>query len=199
MEAVSIKSVFIPSFNEFRGRACTRGCQGLMSIALINALWHLCHRQLVQTAVSGAFVIGFRISADATLKGLVADNVAETRNLVRDVRGNLQNTLEVLKETRATNHTLKATSADLSQQVKHLTQTINTLDKTFQQRTDELKDVTDELKGVTDKLKGAGEETAALIAAAAANFMATVQGGNPATPLQQDQETPRAGQDKNRE
>lgn len=87
----------IPTYNEVRGQAVTFALRAAIAAATINLLWNGYHYRGAQSGINGGYVVVLFVTEDAAQKGLVADNVAETRNLSRDVQGNLEESTSVLK------------------------------------------------------------------------------------------------------
>lgn len=87
----------IPTYNEVRGQAVTFALRAAIAAATINLLWNGYHYRGTQSGINGGYVVVLFVTEDAAQKGLVADNVAETRNLSRDVQGNLEESTSVLK------------------------------------------------------------------------------------------------------
>ncbi len=87
----------IPTYNEVRGQAVTLALRAAIAAATINLLWNGYHYRGTQSGINGGYVVVLFVTEDAAQKGLVADNVAETRNLSRDVQGNLEESTSVLK------------------------------------------------------------------------------------------------------
>lgn len=87
----------IPTYNEVSGYAVTFVLQTAIVAAIINLLWNGYHYRRTQSSINGAYVVVLFVTEDAVQKGIVADNVAETRSLSRDVQGNLEASKTVLK------------------------------------------------------------------------------------------------------
>lgn len=110
----------IPTYNEVSGYAVTFVLQTAIVAAIINLLWNGYHYRRTQSSINGAYVVVLFVTEDAVQKGIVADNVAETRSLSRDVQGNLEASKTVLKG-------LKEDRQDLSMEVRQLIETRSTL------------------------------------------------------------------------
>lgn len=100
MEQVAVGAknpLAIPTYNEVRGQAVTLALRAAIAAATINLLWNGYHYRGTQSGINGGYVVVLFVTEDAAQKGIVADNVAETRNLSRDVQGNLEESTSVLK------------------------------------------------------------------------------------------------------
>ncbi|WP_316356086.1 hypothetical protein [Candidatus Neptunichlamydia sp. REUL1] len=100
MEQLAVKAqnpLAIPTYNEVRGQAVTLALRAAIAAATINLLWNGYHYRGTQSGINGGYVVVLFVTEDAAQKGIVADNVAETRHLSRDVQGNLEESTSMLK------------------------------------------------------------------------------------------------------
>lgn len=93
-------NIAIPTYNEVRGQAVTLALRAAIGAATINLLWNGYHYRGTQSGINGGYVVVLFVTEDAAQKGIVADNVAATRDLSRDVQGNLEESTSVLKGLR---------------------------------------------------------------------------------------------------
>ena len=112
--------IAIPTYNEVRGQAVTLALRAAIAAATINLLWNGYHYRGTQSGINGGYVVVLFVTEDAAQKGLVADNVAETRNLSRDVQGNLEESTSVLKELTEQRHGLAREVGGLQAEVQKL-------------------------------------------------------------------------------
>lgn len=113
----------IPTYNEVRGQAVTLALRAAIAAASINLLWNGYHYRGTQSGINGGYVVVLFVTEDAAQKGIVADNVAETRNLSRDVQGNLEESTSVLKGLTEERRGLSSEVLELKSQVEALTRT----------------------------------------------------------------------------
>jgi len=100
MEQMKVEGKYpleIPTYNEVRGQAVTLSLRAAIAAATINLLWNGYHYRGTQSGINGGYVVVLFVTEDAAQKGIVADNVAETRHLSRDVQGNLEESTSLLK------------------------------------------------------------------------------------------------------
>ena len=115
--------IAIPTYNEVRGQAVTLALRAAIAAATINLLWNGYHYRGTQSGINGGYVVVLFVTEDAAQKGIVADNVAETRNLSRDVQGNLEESTSVLKGLTKERQGLSSEVGELSSQVEALRKT----------------------------------------------------------------------------
>ena len=124
MEMVPAKSpIAIPTYNEVRGQAVTLALRAAIGAATINLLWNGYHYRGAQSGINGGYVVVLFVTEDAAQKGIVADNVAQTRNLSRDVQGNLEESTSLLKGLSEERKGLSSEVLGLKVQVEALTRT----------------------------------------------------------------------------
>jgi len=112
--------IAIPTYNEVRGQAVTLALRVAIGAATINLLWNGYHYRGAQSGINGGYVVVLFVTEDAAQKGIVADNVAETRNLSRDVQGNLEESTSLLKGLKEERQDLSAEVNGLKGEVKRL-------------------------------------------------------------------------------
>jgi len=121
MEPVPARSpIAIPTYNEVRGQAVTLALRAAIGAATINLLWNGYHYRGTQSGINGGYVVVLFVTEDAAQKGIVADNVAQTRNLSRDVQGNLEESTSLLKGLSETRKDLSSQVVGLKDQVGKL-------------------------------------------------------------------------------
>ena len=113
----------IPTYNEVRGQAVTLALRAAIAAATINLLWNGYHYRGTQSGINGGYVVVLFVTEDAAQKGIVADNVAETRHLSRDIQGNLEESTSVLKHLTPERQELSGQVGDLRGQVEALRRT----------------------------------------------------------------------------
>jgi len=119
--AAAKKPIAIPTYNEVRGQAVTLALRVAIGAATINLLWNGYHYRGTQSSINGGYVVVLFVTEDAAQKGIVADNVAQTRNLSRDVQGNLEESTSVLKGLSEERKGLSSQVVDLGARVDALT------------------------------------------------------------------------------
>ncbi|MCB1110070.1 MAG: hypothetical protein KDK64_03750 [Chlamydiia bacterium] len=75
------------SFNDMRSELEIKVIEGFMCLVAINALFQAYHYKATQASLSGANVAVLFIAEESVKKGVVADNVQESRELTRDLQG----------------------------------------------------------------------------------------------------------------
>ena len=121
-------------YNDAQGQVVTLVLRVAISAATINFLWNAYHCRGTQSGINGGYVAVLYITEDAAQKGLVADNVAKSRDLTRNIQGNLnlvkenlRHSTEVLKGMKSevrgvveVRDNLSETVSDLEHQVARL-------------------------------------------------------------------------------
>jgi len=100
MDRLTPKFPIPTTYNEFSGYAMTFVLQIAIVVAITNLVWNVYRYRRTQSSINGAYVVVLFWAEDAVQKGIVADNVAETRYLSRDVQGNLEESNTLLKKLK---------------------------------------------------------------------------------------------------
>ncbi len=124
LAVVGTKNSFaIPTYSEKRGQAVMLTLRAAIAAATINLLWNGYHYRGTQSGINCGYVMVLFATEDAAQKGIVADNVAATRSLSRDVQGNLEDSIRTLTELQAQKEVLTSQISSLGVEVSHLKKT----------------------------------------------------------------------------
>lgn len=121
--AAAQNPIAIPTYNAVRGQVVTLALRVAIGAATINLLWNGYHYRKAQSGINAGYVAVLFITEDAAEKGIVADNVAETRNLSRDVQGNLEESATLLGGLKVERESLSSEVVGLRSQVEALEKT----------------------------------------------------------------------------
>jgi len=115
----------IPSFGRFQEEMKLNAVKFLATAAAANMLFQAYHFRKSQTMLNAGYFTGLYITDDAIRNGIIANNVEETRNLSRDVQGNLNESMRMLEGLTAERQALGSEVGELKVVVGNLEETRN--------------------------------------------------------------------------